>query len=56
MNITGAHFANQEHQNYYDQREQQYIVCKYNGGVKNTLELAPNIILEVEGGFYQWAD
>ena len=60
-NIAGAHFANQEHQNYYDQQGQQYIASKYNGGIEQvTLELAVNIILEEEeeeeNRFYQWAD
>ena len=58
-NIAGAHFANQEHQNYYDRQEQHYISLKYNGGLEQvTLELAPDIIVEEEeeDGFYQWAD
>ena len=61
LNIAGTNFANQEHQNYDDRREQQYIVCKYNGDLEQViLELAPNIILEEEeeeeDGFYQQAD
>ena len=58
-NIAVAHFTNQEHQNYYDRRQQQYIAHKYNSDLEQlTLELAPNIILEEEGedGFYQWVD
>ena len=46
-NIAGAHVANQEHQNYYDWRDQQYIACKYNGGLEQvTLEVATDIIVE----------
>ena len=51
---------NQEYQNYYDRRDQQYIDCKYNGGLEHVImELVPNIIVEEEeeeDGFYQWAD
>ena len=47
----------QENQDYYNQRDQQYIACKYNGGLEQvTLELVPGIILEKEDGFYQWSD
>ena len=57
-NIAEVTIVNQEHQNYYDCRDQQYISCKYNGGLEQaTLELAPIIILEEEeDGFHQWAD
>ena len=54
-----AHFANQEHQNYYDWREQKYIACKYNSDLEQvTLELAPDIIIEEkeEDVFYQWVN
>ena len=38
-NIAGTHVANQEHQNYYDWRDQQYIARKYNRGLEQvTLE------------------
>ena len=58
-NTAGAHFANQEHQNYYDQQDQQYITPKYNSGLEQvTLELAIDIIIEEEEEdvFYQWAN
>ena len=57
-NIAGAHVANQEHQNYYDWQDQQYIACKYNGGLEQvTLELVPSIIIEEEEDvFHQWSD
>ena len=58
-NIAETNFANQEHQNYYDGREQQYVSQKYNGSLEQvTLKVAPNIILEEEedDGIYQWAD
>ena len=29
-----ATIANQEHKKYYDWRDQQYIACKYNGGLE----------------------
>ena len=53
-NITGVHVTNQEHQNYYDRQDQQYIACKYNGDLEQVaLELAPDIIVEEEkDGFY----
>ena len=64
--MARAHVTNQEYQNYYDWRDQQYIVRKYNGCLEQvTLELTPNIIIvveveeeevEEEDGFYQWAD
>ena len=52
---TKATIANQQHQDYYDQLDQQYIAYKYNGGLEQvTLELVPNIILiEKEDGFHQ---
>ena len=57
-NIVGANFANQEDKNYDDWQEQQFVACKYNGGLGQvTLELAPNIIVEEkEMRFHQWAD
>ena len=52
--MIGDHVTNQEHQDYYDWRDQQYIAHKSNGGLKQvTLELAPDIIVEEEDGFYQ---
>ena len=46
-NIVGVHVASQEHQNYYDQQDQQYIACIYNGGLEQVkLKLAPDITLE----------
>ena len=46
-NIAQAHVTNQEHQNYYDWWDQQYIAYKYNSGLEQvTLESAPNIIVE----------
>ena len=48
-NITGAHSANQEHQNYYNGQIQQYVACKYNSGLEQvTSKLVPNIIIEEE--------
>ena len=48
-NTTETNITNQEHQDYYNWRDQQYIGCKYNGGLEQvTLELVPNIILEEE--------
>ena len=31
-NTTDTNIVNQEHQDYYDRRDQQYIGRKYNGG------------------------
>ena len=58
MNTPDTDFLSQENQDYYNQRDQQYIACKYDGGLERvTIELVPNIILEEEeDGFYQWAD
>ena len=55
---TGTDLLSQENQDYYNQRDQQYIARKYDGGLERvTLELVPDIILEEEeDGFYQWAD
>ena len=59
-NKPAIDILNQEHQDqdYYNQRDQQYIGRKYNGGLEQiTLELVPNTILEEEeDGFHQWAD
>ena len=61
-NITNTPFTNflsHTNQDYYDQRDQHYITCKYNGSLEQvTLELVPDIILEEEEeyGFYQWVD
>ena len=53
-NTPAIHILNQEHQDYYDRRDQQYIGHKYNGGLEQiTLELVPDIILEEkEDSFY----
>ena len=57
-NTTETIITNQKHQDYYNRRDQQYIACKYNGGLEQvTLELVPDIILkEEEDSFHQWAD
>ena len=54
-NTPATDIVNQEHQDYYDQQDQQYIGRKYNGCLEEvTLELAPDIILEEEeDGFHQ---
>mmetsp|Transcript_51472 Transcript_51472/g.52449 ORF Transcript_51472/g.52449 Transcript_51472/m.52449 type:complete len:157 (+) Transcript_51472:402-872(+) len=57
-NTAESNIANQEHQNYYDQQDQQYVACTNNGGLEQvTLELIPDIFLEEEekDGFHQWA-
>ena len=42
---TGTDFLGQENQDYYNRRDQQYIACKYDGGLERvTLELVPDII------------
>ena len=61
-NIVGANVAKKRTSNYYDQQDQQYIACKYNGGLEHkyngdleqvTLELAAGIIVkEEESRFY----
>jgi len=59
VNTTATNIVKQEHQDYYDRQDQQYIGRKYNGDLEQiTLELVPNIILgeEKEDGFHQWAD
>ena len=54
-NTVETNIANQEHQNYYDRRDQQYIGHKYNGGLKQvTLELVPDIILDEEKEEEDW--
>ena len=42
----------------YNQSDQQFIVCKQDGGLERvTIKLVPKLILEEEeDGFYQWAD
>ena len=58
-NTINTNIINQEHQDDYHQRNQQYIGCKYNSGLEQvTLEVVPNIILEEEeeNRFHQWAD
>ena len=53
----GINLLIQENQDYYNQHDQQFIAHKYNGGLEQvTIELVPDIILEEEDGFYQWAD
>ena len=57
-NTTAIDILNQEHQDYYNRQDQQYIGHKYNSGLERiTLELVPDIILEQEEHIiYQWAD
>ena len=57
-NTPATNIVYQEHQDYYNQRDQQYAGCKYNGGLEQiTLELVPNIILEKEeDGLHQLVD
>ena len=61
-NTPAIDILNQEHQDYYEWRDQQsiaqYTGCKYDGGLEQiTLELVPDIILEeVEDAYHQWAD
>ena len=56
-NTSATYVLNEENKNYYNQRGQQYIGCKYNGGLEQVIiELVLNIILEEEDDFYQWAD
>ena len=46
---TGTYFLSQENQEYYNYLDQQYIACKYNGGLEQvTLGLVPHVILEEE--------
>ena len=41
-NTIETNTANQEHQDYYNQQDQQYIGCKYNSDLEQvTLELVP---------------
>ena len=48
-NTIETNITNPEHQDYYNQRDQQYIGCKYNSSLeKVTLELVSDIILEEE--------
>ena len=48
-NATEATIPNQEHQDYYDQQDLQYITCNYNSGLEQvTMKLVPDIILEEE--------
>ena len=58
MNIPATNVLNQENQDYYNLRDQQYIAYKYESGLEwVTFELVPNIILEEEEeGVYQWTD
>ena len=56
---TDTNITNQDHQDYYNQRDQQYISYKYNRDLEQvTFELIPNINLEEEeeDGFHQCAD
>ena len=60
-NVTktpATNVLNQANQDYYNQRDQQYIGHKYDDDLEQvTIELVPDIILEEEeDGFYQWAD
>ena len=60
-NVThtkGINLLSQEHQDYYNQGVQQFIACKYYGGLEQVIiDLVPNFILEEEEDcFYQWAD
>ena len=58
VNTTETNIANQEHQDYHDGRDHQYIGRKYNTGLEQvTLELVHVIILEKEeeAEFDQWA-
>ena len=57
-NISATDVFNQENQDCYNQQDQQYIVCKLDGGLEQvTLKLVANIILEEEEDvFYWWAD
>ena len=44
-----TNILNQENQDYYNRRDQQYIGRKYDGGLERvTIELVPVIILEKE--------
>ena len=48
-NALANNILNQEYQDYYNWWDQQYIACKYDGGVEQvTLELVPDILLEEE--------
>ena len=59
-NVThtkGIDLLSQKNQDYYNQRDQQFIACKYNGGVEQVIiGLVPDSILEEEDSFCQWAD
>ena len=59
-NTTETNIANQEHQDYYNQWDHQYIARKHNSRLEQvTLELVSDIILEEEeeeDGFHPWAD
>ena len=51
-NIPVTNILNQENQDYYYQRDQQYIGCKYDCSLEQvTIELVPNIILETRSRF-----
>ena len=58
VHTPGINFLSHENQVFYNRRDQQYIACKYDGGLEQvTLELVPTIILdEEEDDFYQWAE
>ena len=48
-NTPATNILNQENQDYYSRLDQQYIGCKYDGGLEQvTIELVPDIILEEE--------
>ena len=50
-NSPAANILNQEHQDYCNWQDQQYIGQKYNGGLERvTIELVDNIIQEEEDG------
>ena len=57
-NTPVTDIVNQEHQDYCNRQDQQYIGHKYDSGLEQIiLELVPNIILkEEEDRFYQWAN
>ena len=48
-NTPTTNILNQDNQDYYNWRDQQYIGCKYNGGLEQVkIQLVPDIILEKE--------
>ena len=61
-NTPNTNILDQENQEYYNYRDQQYIGRKYNGDLEQfTIDLVPSIILEEEveeeeDSSYQWAD